>query len=60
MYTQLCGVHIEKGREALPVLNPVTGDVIDTVPGLTAEDIICRSRAAAEGRKSGLQSPRPT
>ncbi len=51
MYTQLGDTHVEKEREALPVYNPVTGEVIDTVPGLTQADIDYAVEQAAEGQK---------
>ncbi len=51
MYTQLGGAHVERGREALPVYNPVTGELIDTVPGLTQADIDYAVEQAAEGQR---------
>lgn len=51
MYTQLGGVHVECGREMLPIYNPVTGELIDTVPGLTQADIDYAVEQAAEGQR---------
>ena len=57
MYTQLCGTHIEREREALPVYNPVTGALIDTVPSLTGEDVARAVEQAAEGQREWAAKP---
>lgn len=57
MYTQIGGFHIEKERDALPVINPVTGDVIDTVPALTEADIALAVESAAEGQREWGAKP---
>lgn len=57
MYTHLGGEHIEEGWEALPVYNPVTGQVIDTVPGLAAKDISQAVLTAAEGQAEWAAKP---
>lgn len=51
MYTQVGGGYIERGREALQICNPVDGELIDTVPGLTAEDIARAVETAADGQR---------
>lgn len=51
MYTQLGGAHVERGREMLPVYNPVTGAQIDTVPSLTQSDIDYAVEQAREGQR---------
>lgn len=51
MYTQLGGVHMEKERDPLPVLNPTTGEMIDTVPALTAKDIHLAVETARDGQR---------
>lgn len=57
MYTQLCGTHIKREREALPVYNPVTGALIDTVPSLTGEDVARAVEQAAEGQREWAAKP---
>jgi len=57
MYIQLGGGRIDKEREALPVCNPVNGEVIDTVPGLTLADIATAVEAAAEGQREWAAKP---
>lgn len=51
MYVQIWGEHLERGYEMLPVFNPVTGDVIDSVPALSEADINRAVEAAKEGQK---------
>lgn len=57
MYTHLSGIDIAASREALPVRNPVTGEVIDTVPGLTPEDVAHVVEAAAVGQREWAAKP---
>lgn len=57
MYVQLGGGTVEKEREALEVLNPVTGEVIDTVPALTEADIDRAVQTAAEGQREWAAKP---
>lgn len=51
MYTHLGGTHVEMERETLPVYNPMTGELLDTVPGLTQADIDYAVEQAAEGQR---------
>lgn len=51
MRVQVGGSYMEEGRAALPVYNPVTEEVIDTVPRLTPEDVDLAVRTAAAGQK---------
>jgi len=51
MYVQIGGEHLEKGYDMLPVLNPVTGAVIDHVPALSKADITRAVTTASEGQK---------
>lgn len=51
MHVLVGGRYIEEGRESLPVYNPVTEQVIDTVPKLTSEDVDEAIRTAAEGQR---------
>lgn len=57
MYVQLGGRRIGRERPTLPVTNPVTGEVIDTVPALDAEDIDLAVTSAAEGQKEWAALP---
>ena len=51
MYVQIGGEHLDRGYDMLPVLNPVTGTVIDHVPSLTDADIKRAVEEAVEGQK---------
>ncbi|MDO5548761.1 MAG: aldehyde dehydrogenase family protein [Eubacteriales bacterium] len=51
MYTLIGGERIEKGCGTIDVINPVTGEVIDTVPALTKELLDVAVTTAAEGQK---------
>lgn len=51
MYTQLGEMHVESEHGGLPVLNPVTGEQIDTVPYLTQTDIDYAVGQAVEGQR---------
>lgn len=50
MYTLIGEEHIEL-EQTIDVLNPTTGEVVDTVPALTAEHVDMAVKAAAEGQK---------
>ncbi|MGI6007237.1 MAG: aldehyde dehydrogenase family protein [Ruminococcus sp.] len=51
MYIPIYGEHAERGYNMIPVLNPTTGQIIDSVPSLSAEDVDRVVDAALEGQK---------
>lgn len=51
MNMRLGGSCFEKERELLDVTNPVTGDVVGSVPAMIEEDIDLAVEAAAEGQR---------
>lgn len=51
MYIPIYGEHAERGYNMIPVINPTTGEIIDSVPSLSAEDVNKVVDAALEGQK---------
>lgn len=57
MHVQVGGRAIEAERESLAVYNPITEEVIDTVPRLTAADVDLAVTTAAEGQRAWAGMP---